>query len=174
MSTAGKVLVVLIMVTSLSWMILTAGVTQLNRNGNQALKQLSEKVAQLEEDVRSTQEKIVQVKDQTTVMQEKMDRDLAVINARQNDSQRMASEVREILSRVQYELATVQQTVQNSEQLRTQRAEEKVAEQKALDQAREEVKALKASDRELTDRLTSLRTDFKKTLKSSVDIIGRH
>ena len=35
MSTAGKVLVVLILLASLVWMMLTAGVDQLNRNGNQ-------------------------------------------------------------------------------------------------------------------------------------------
>jgi chromosome segregation ATPase len=173
MSTAGKVLVVFIMLSWLAWLILSSGVTQLNRNGNQALKQLGEKVAKLQEDVKSTQEQIVNLKDQTTVLQEKTDRDLEVLNARQNNAQRLASEIREILSRVQYELASVGQTVQTAEQSRTQRAAEKVAEQKALDQAREEVKALKASDRELTARLTALRKEFKDTLKSNVSILGR-
>ena len=36
MSTAGKVLVVLVTLTTLVWMILAAGVAQLNRNGNKA------------------------------------------------------------------------------------------------------------------------------------------
>ena len=34
MSTAGKVLIVMVMLTSLVWMILSAGVAQLNSNGN--------------------------------------------------------------------------------------------------------------------------------------------
>ena len=51
MSTAGKVLVVLIMLASLVWMVLMAGVTQLNRNGNQALKNLNDKFVQLTDDV---------------------------------------------------------------------------------------------------------------------------
>ena len=37
MSTAGKVLVVLILLSWLVWVLLTAGVDQLNRNGNQAV-----------------------------------------------------------------------------------------------------------------------------------------
>ena len=171
MSTAGKVLVVLSLLTSLVWMLLTAGVAQLNRNGNQALIVLTEKVAKLQDDVKKTQDEIVQVKDQTHVLQEKMDRELAVINARQNDVQRLASNVSENLSRVRYELATVQQTVQNAEQDRTERAAEVVADQKALDAARNEVKSLKATDEELRARLASLRDEFKKTLKYNVDIL---
>lgn len=171
MSTAGKVLVVLILLTSLVWMLLTAGVAQLNRNGNQALIVLTEKVAKLQDDVKKTQDKIVRVKDQTHVLQEKMDRELAVINARQNDVQRLASNVSENLSRVRYELATVQQTVQNAEQDRTERAAEVVADQKALVAARDEVKSLKATDEQLRARLASLRAEFKKTLNSSVNIL---
>ncbi len=171
MSTAGKVLVVLVMLASLVWMLLTAGVTQLNRNGNQALIVLTEKVAKLQGDVKNTRDEIVRVKDQTHVLQEQMDRELAVINARQNDVQRLASNISERLSSVRYELATVQQTVQNAEQGRTARAAEVVADQKALDAARDEVKSLKATDEQLRARLASLRAEFKKTLNSSVNIL---
>jgi chromosome segregation ATPase len=173
MSTPGKVLVVLIMLASLVWMILTAGVAQLNRNGNQALITLTEKVAKLQEDLKSNQETITQVKDQTSLLQEQMDQELAVINARQNDVQRLSSDVSEILSRVRYELATVQQTVQNAEQARAERASEKVAEQKALSAVRDEVKSLKATDEELRKRLTGLRNEFKTTLKTNTGILGQ-
>ncbi|MGZ3354932.1 MAG: hypothetical protein ACXVBO_08770 [Isosphaeraceae bacterium] len=171
MSTAGKVLVVLVMLASLVWMLLTAGVTQLNRNGNQALIVLTEKVAKLQGDVKNTRDEIVRVKDQTHVLQEQMDRELAVINARQNDVQRLASTISENLSSVRYELATVQQTVQNAGQGRTARAAEVVADQKALVAARDEVKSLKATDEQLRARLASLRAEFKKTLNSSVNIL---
>ena len=162
MSTAGKVLVVLVMLASLVWMLLTAGVTQLNRNGNQALIVLTEKVAKLQGDVKNTRDEIVRVKDQTHVLQEQMDRELAVINARQNDVQRLASTISENLSSVRYELATVQQTVQNAEQGRTERAAEVVADQKALVAARDEVKSLKATDEQLRARLASLRASSRR------------
>ena len=46
-----------------------------------------------------------------------------------------------------------------------------VADQKALDAARDEVKSLKATDEQLRARLASLRAEFKKTLNSSVNIL---
>ena len=127
MSTAGKVLVVLIMLSALVWMLLTAGVDQLNRNGNQAVITLTTKVAKLQDDVTKTQEEVVQAKDQVEVYQERMDRELAVINARQNDVQRLASNVSDELAHVRYELASVKETLQNAEQDRTQREAELAA-----------------------------------------------
>jgi chromosome segregation ATPase len=172
MSTAGKVLVVLILLASLVWALLTAGVTQLNRNGNQALITLTKKVADLEEKLKETQVDIARAKDQTTLLQEQMDKELAVINSRQNDVQRNSSTIREILSRVQYELATVQETVLGAEQARKERAAEKVAETQALQAARDEVKALQAKDGELRGQLTRLREQFKTTLKTNRDSLG--
>ena len=89
MSTAGKVLVVLVMLASLVWMLLTAGVTQLNRNGNQGRDCADRESCQSQGDVKNTQDEVVRVKDQTHVLQEQMDRELAVINARQKDVQRL-------------------------------------------------------------------------------------
>ena len=60
----------------------------------------TERVTKLQDDVKSTQEEIVRAKDQIHVFQEQMDRELAVINSRQNDVQRLASDVTENLSRV--------------------------------------------------------------------------
>ena len=115
MSTPGKVLVILIAVGTLAWMLLSAGVAQMNRNGNEAYQKLTDNIAKLEDDLKSTQDQIVKVKDQTTVLQEQMDRELAVVNSRQNDVQRNSSTIRDLLARVQYELTTVQQTVQTAE-----------------------------------------------------------
>ena len=157
MSTAGKVLVVLILLASLVWVLLTAGVDQLNRNGNQALNTLTERLDKLQVDLKNTQDEIVRSKDQTHVLQELMDREISVINARQNDVQRLASDVTENLSRVRYELETVQHTLQSAEQDRTQRAAEAVAEQTALDAAKAEFLALKATDGQLRERLALLR-----------------
>ena len=156
MSTAGKVLVVVILLASLLWMILTAGVDQLNRNGNQALLALTEKVEKLQADLKNTQDEIVRVKDETYVLQDHMDRELAVINARQNDVQRLASNVTDNLAHARYELATVKETLQNAIQDSTERAEEAVADQKALDAAKAEFQSLKIMDGQLRERLASL------------------
>jgi chromosome segregation ATPase len=171
MSTAGKVLCVLIMLASLAWLVLMSGVDQLNRNANQALNALTEKVAKLEEDVKNSQDEIGQVKNQTSLIQEQVDRELTVIGARQNDVQRLASNVAEILSRVRYELTTVQQTVQEAEQDKKQRTDELAAERLALEAARNEVKALQAVDAQYRERLQQLRTEFKNVFNSSLGIL---
>ena len=101
MSTAGKVLVVLILLASLAWMALMAGVDQLNRNGNKALNELTAKIETLVEDVKSAQSDIVKIKDDTTVVQEQMDRQISVVRSRQNDVERVNSNIREILSRAE-------------------------------------------------------------------------
>ena len=115
MSTAGKVLVVLGMLASISWPILSTGVTQLNRNGNKALIDLADRVTKLEDDLKTTQDEIVKVKDETILVQKQMVRDLAVTGPRQTNMERVKSN-REFLSRVQYQLATLQETVKNAEQ----------------------------------------------------------
>jgi len=173
MSTAGKVLVVLIMLASLVWMALMAGVTQLNRNGNQALNSLDDKVVQLTDDVQTTRAKIVEIKDQTSVLQEQMDKDLTVIRSRQLDVERVNSNIKEILARVQYQLATLGETVKNAEGAAKQRADEKVAEQKALADAKADVESLKGQNQELTNRLTGLRNEFKATLKTNASLVGQ-
>lgn len=162
MSTTGKVLSVLILLSSLLWMILTAGVAQMNRNGNEALKKLTERVERLQADAQITHQAVA-AKDAITVLQEHMDMELAVLRARQNDIQRLLSNVTEVLSRVKYELEIVQKIAQDAEVARSQRIAEKELEQKALDAARNEVKELKAKDAELRARLHELRDQFAAT-----------
>jgi len=117
MSTAGKVLVVLILLFSLVWILLMSGVDQLNRNGNKAVNDLTEKVEKLVDDVKEAQAEIVKIKDQTTVAQEQMDRDIHVVRSRQNDVERVNSNIREILSRVQIQAATLEQTLKDAERI---------------------------------------------------------
>lgn len=173
MSTPGKVLVVLILLSSLVWILLMAGVDQLNRNGNQALIKLTEQVAKLQDDLQTTKQTIAGLKDQTTVMQEQVDRQLAVIQSRQNDVQRSSSAVREILARVQYELATIQETVQSAEKAKAERETEKASEEKALAALQEEVAGLKVKDKTLRDRLQGLGSEFTTIVNGNRELLEK-
>jgi peptidoglycan hydrolase CwlO-like protein len=93
MSTAGKVLVVFIMLTVLVWMILAGGVAQLNRNGNQALQKLTDELEKLETGLQDTRVQIAKDRDETTSTQEKIDRDLAVLRAQQADLEESRSDI---------------------------------------------------------------------------------
>jgi chromosome segregation ATPase len=173
MSTPGKVLIVLIVLASLVWMVLLAGVGQLNRNANRTLAELSEKIEKLDEDVKAARSEIVQVKDQTTIVEEDMDRHLAVIRSRQNDVERTNSHIKEALTRVQNQLGTLAESVKNAELSAKEHAAEQVAEQQALEAGRAEVESLKAQNSELMNRLTGLRNQFNTTLRTNVELLGK-
>ena len=51
MSTAGKVLSVLVTLLAAVWVVLAAGVTQLNRNGASAVEKAQQQLVQVEKDV---------------------------------------------------------------------------------------------------------------------------
>jgi len=172
MSTAGKVLVVLILLASLVWLALMAGVDQLNRNGNKAMNELTAKIEKLEEDVKSAQNDIVKIKDDTTIVQEQMDRQMSVVRSRQNDVERVNSNIREILSRVQNQVASLEQTAKDAERTAKQRSDEKIAEQQALEAEKASVEKLKAQNDDLMKRLAGLRNEFKTTLQSNRSLLG--
>ena len=87
------------MLTSLVWMVLSAGVAQLNTNGNKRLHDLTEEVEKLQDDVKQTQDDIVSLHDQTSSVQESIDREFTVLRARQSDVEKARSQIRESLSR---------------------------------------------------------------------------
>ena len=172
MSTAGKVLVALILVASLAWIVLAAGVDQLSRNGNAALAKAAENLVKAEEGLAQSRADMVRFKDQTTVFQEAGDQHLAVLLSRQNDAERASSTIKDVLSGLQYQFETVQATIKEGEQSRDQRLAEKEQEIKDLADARAEVESLIARHAELTTRLEALRKEFKDTFDKNVEMVA--
>jgi len=172
MSTAGKVLVALILLSSLVWISLAAGVAQLDRNGNAALARLANEYDAAQKNLVQAQADIARIKDETTVFQESVDAQLTAIRSRLYGVEGHNSRLTELVNRLQYQLETVQNTVEAGEQLRDQRIAEKQEEEKALADAQAEVQELMAESAKLTDRLESLREEFKKTFESNVDMVA--
>lgn len=173
MSNAGKVLVGLIILASLAWVGVAAGVAQLNRNGNAALAKLANEYESAQQGLAQAQADITRIKDETTVFQEGVDAQLGAIRAHLYDVEGRNSVLTELVNRLQYQLETVETTVKDGERLRDQRVAEKQDEQKALADAQDNVEALKAESAKLTDRLESLREEFKKTFEANVDMVAK-
>ena len=76
MSTAGKVLIVLVMLVIVVWIVLAAGVSQLNTNGNTKLHDLQTQVEKLEGDVAKTQADVVSLIDSTSQVRTQIDLDV--------------------------------------------------------------------------------------------------
>jgi chromosome segregation ATPase len=172
MSTAGKVLCVLILLASLAWVVLGAGVDQLSRNGNAALDKAAKDYAKAQDALAQAKADMVQFKDQTTVVQEAGDQQLAVLLSRKNDVERASSTIKDVLNKIQFQLETAQATIKHAETARERRLAEKADETKALADLRAEVDGLMARDAELAERLDLLRKEFKDVFSSNVEMVA--
>jgi chromosome segregation ATPase len=173
MSTAGKVLIVLVLLTSLVWLVLASGVAQLNTNGNTKLHDLIVEIEKLQTDVKQTQDEIVAVRDESSSIQESVDRERTVLRARQSDLEKARSQILEYMTRVQYQLATVKDTIEKAKTTLQHRNDEHASEQQALVQAKSEVEDLKAKNGELLSQLTTLRKNFETVYHSNIESLGK-
>ncbi len=174
MSTAGKVLSVLVMLVLVVWIILAAGVARLNTNGNKALHDLIEEVDKLRVQVDQTQVEVAGLRDQTSIIQEKVDHDLTVLRDRQIELEKSRSQIVESLERNKYQLSTVEETVKNAQALLQHRIAERDADQKAVADTRTELRTLVADTSELMNRLDTLRKTFQKSYNANVENLGKH
>lgn len=173
MSTAGKVLVVMVTLSTLVWMILASGVSQLNTNGNIALHKLNEDLEKAQVDLKQTREDIRSFRDATSNIQSTVDRDITMLNARLADVQNVRSQIVDGLERLKYQLGTVDEAIKGAQTALQHRNAERQAEEKALADARAEVRSLMAESSELTTRLKNLRQTFETTYKANVEMLGK-
>jgi predicted nucleic acid-binding Zn-ribbon protein len=172
MSTAGKVLAVLVLLASVGWIILAAGIAQLNANGNKRLHDLEVQIEKLQDDLRQTVSDISSLKVQTSQTQEHTDRDLAVLRSRQANVEKARSQIRESFARAQYQLAIVQETIKGAQDALQHRNEEHQSEEKALGDVKSDVRNLVAETNQLRDRLMTLRKEFQTTYHDNVETLG--
>jgi chromosome segregation ATPase len=173
MSTAGKILTVLVMLTLLGWIILAAGVGQYNTNGNTKLHELSQQVGKLEVDLQQTQDEILSQRLLTDTIQEDMDRNATLLRARQVELENASSQISDTLSSVRYQVATLQETIKGAETALQHRNTEHKALTGELTKMRTDVKDLIAECTRLRDRLASLRKDFQNTYHSNIEMVSK-
>jgi chromosome segregation ATPase len=173
MSTAGKVLVVLIMLTAIACLILAGGVAQVNFNANQKLQQLTLELEKTQAAIESTKLDIVNYRDQTTITQEKIDREIAALQSQQTDLERTRTQISDTLSRLQYDLGIVNSTIAAAKDSLQNRVTEFDSEQKALADLRRDVQSLRSNNTQLVGRLQSLRDQFRETHRKNSEWIGK-
>jgi chromosome segregation ATPase len=173
MSTAGKVLVVLVLLVAPVWIVMVSTVAQLNMNAGAGLAALKTKVATLENDVATMTRDIVKLKDQIAHEQEAMSQQLAVTRARQADLQKARSEWIEIAARDNYQVAAMQEAAKRAVATRELRAAEKVQETEAKQAAEAEVEKLQQEHAQLTEQLDKLRGEFKATADDNRKLMAR-
>ena len=173
MSTAGKVLIVLVMLMTFVWVVLSAGVSRLNTNANTRLHELSLKVEELQGKVKDAQSEITSILTQTTQVQEQVDREFGLLRAKQSDLERARSHISDTLSSVKYELELVQGTVKGAQTDLEHRNIEQQEETARLGADRSQVAELMADCSKLRDRLASLRKDFQTNYHATLEMLGK-
>lgn len=172
MSTAGKVLTVLVLLATAGWIALGAGVAQLNRNGNAALAKLQADLENAKTSLHDAELALVKLKDDTTRFQTNMDNQLATLRAKTTGVEAAGARLKGILADMQGRLETVEATVASAQQSLETRKQEREAETQLLADARAEVLHLRDVDAGLTERLGALRDEFKKTYEENASRIA--
>jgi len=167
MSTAGKVLIVLVMLLLPVWILLVSAVAQLNKNGGQAVAAEQKKYASLETQFRESKELARKTRDEHSLLTTTAGEDVAVLRAKQSGLESIRSSVLEDQSRKQIALGHMQAALKNAETDREHRIKEKAQMITDKSDMEKEVQQLMAVTTELTNQLEKLRNDFKSTYEQN-------
>jgi len=178
MSTAGKVLTVLVLLAILGWIYMLANITQLNKNWAQHIEKLETdiggkpeerslntgglkgQIAQMDKDLK-------ELKRQTVVQQRKTADEVIDLKAQLSDVQKLQTEASETLLRLQLEVANVQASEKSAKEGNAVREKEKADTEKDLADTRSLVEVLKKDVGERFATLDQLRKEFKEVLAES-------
>jgi len=173
MSTAGKVLVVLVMLVVPIWVTLVSAVAETNKTWGEQVQKLEGQVKKLQEDVKAARQDLVATKDQISRDQVAMAERIAMLRSRKVDVEKRLSETIEIATRLKLRLKATQDEIKQAEATRDLRAAEKTAEIAAKAAAEAEVEQLKQEHVTLVGELKQLRDQFKSTVDSNRKIVKR-
>jgi predicted nucleic acid-binding Zn-ribbon protein len=173
MSTAGKVLIVLVMLMTFVWVVLGAGVARVNTNANTRLHELTQEVEKLEAKAKDARDEVSSLLTQTSQTQEKIDREYIVLRAQQSDLERARSQASHTLSGVKYELEIVEGTGKGAQTDLEHRTAEHQEESKLLEKQRADVQELIASCNKQRDLLASLRKEFDSKYHANIEMLGK-
>lgn len=173
MSTAGKVLTVLILLAMVGWIVVLSAVTQLNVNWQN-------RIAQGEKDANTAQDRATKaINDaydltaRTKAEQTAKDRDLREILGRTIAVEGRLSIKNEESSRVQFQLADYQAAVERAKQNQTTREAERLKVEQDLAAKKTEVAQKQDENAKLRDQLAKLQTDFKRLLTDNSRRLGK-
>lgn len=173
MSTAGKVLVVLVMLSMLLWVLMASAVTQLNSNWGEAVQKYDTQIAQLQEDFNTAHDELYSLKSALALEQDITERNRSEIRVLLSKTEKRQADINEALERikVQVDLAdkAVTQAIANKEQRTKDVADLEVEKAKLLT----EVDVLKDEDSQLRETRETLLTSLRDTLAENKKLIER-
>jgi chromosome segregation ATPase len=173
MSTAGKVLVVIVMLAILGWVILASLVTERNKNWGREMQRLSVEVDKLDVELAKLRSELDQRVADVSSRQRESNNELTVLRVRLNDVQKLETTTLESLTRAQFQVQSVQSAATSAQNDLDRRKAEEAETGKLLAAGRSKVDQLKEAVGAQLAELAKLRQSFKSLLSQNKEMLGR-
>jgi chromosome segregation ATPase len=167
MSTAGKVLTVLVTLSILFWIAMFSVVAKLNENWANQINSLNKSLEKAEQELPDLETKLQAALFDLTAEQDRLNDQLTVFRARLSDAERRDAETKETLERARLQLASVESAVKSSQGTNEHRLGEVNATKKKLSEEQARVETLKGEVAKGMDELATLRQQFKSLLEEN-------
>jgi Na+-transporting methylmalonyl-CoA/oxaloacetate decarboxylase gamma subunit len=164
MSTAGKVLTVLILLVTVVWLVMMSAVTQLNVNWQEKITAQQKSLDQATDDYTRTRAEGLKKIDQARIFQDETLRVVRSKEMRIEAAKALLSSRTEHLTRLKAQLNDSQSSAEVAKANLATREAEKIANQEAEAKIRAEIDKLKTLNTELRTQLAQLQDDFKRLL----------
>lgn len=173
MSTAGKVLVVLVLLLVVPWILMFSKVYDLNTNWGRRVQQLEQQYQQLSEQVAAREADLDRARHAVNLEQLSRDNAMTALRARIAAIEVRLTEQREAQERARLQNETLQTARTHAEATVAGRTQEKADTQKALDEAQALVETLRGEVQTRMDQLASMRDDFQRIVEENRQLMAR-
>jgi chromosome segregation ATPase len=164
MSTAGKVLTVLILLVSVAWLVLMSAVTQLNVNWEEKIASQQESLDQATEAFTKAKLSGLKKTEETRVKQDETELLLRDRLTKIAYAERARSSLIEDLTRLQQQVVDAKAAAETAVTNQTTREAEKLANEEGLAKLRDQIAKSQATNADLKGQLAGLQEDFKRIL----------
>ncbi len=173
MSTAGKVLTVLILLVMVAWIVMLSAVTQLNVNWHTRIAKQDADFDSAKTRATKANTDYLDLTEQTRSEQANKDRDLRELQAKIAAAEARQSSKTEDLTRVQIQLADYLAAVGRAEVNLVTRKAEKAKTEEDLAAKRVEIAQKQDENARLRDQLAKLQDDFKRLLSNNSKLLDK-
>jgi len=170
MSTAGKVLVVLVTLSLMAWIVLFSAVAQLNTNRGQAILKTEGQLADLTAKAEDAEAQVQKNQVATHLKQRQEELELVVWRTRDADAARVLSVANETNSRYKIDLQTVNAGAEEAKAAQDRRERDVAQLKKQLADVQGLVSRDTSQNRILMDRLSRLEKDYAKLAAENLDM----
>jgi chromosome segregation ATPase len=164
MSTAGKVLTVLILLVTVVWLVMMSAVTQLNVNWQEKIAAQQKSIDKATEDFEKARADTFRLTEEARVKQDETDREVRLRLVRIASAERRQSSITEDSTRLKAQVADSQSSAETAKGNLATREAELIANQEALAKKRDEIAKFHAENAEKKAQLAQLQEEFKQTL----------